>query len=108
MALHLQFRPHAGNKEPIQRSETASRRKLIAEGGLTESLTYLGWRINSRTLEISLPKEKAIAWTKAIKIMLQNCKRHKYKELATLVGRINHVAYIIPQARAFAKLNKKH
>ena len=107
MALHLQFRPHAGENEPIERPETASRRKLIAEGGLTELMIFLGWQINSRTLEISLPEEKAKAWTKAIQNLIGTSKRHKYKELATLVGRINHVAYIIPQARHFINRIRK-
>ncbi|KAL7504543.1 hypothetical protein ACHAXN_002172, partial [Cyclotella atomus] len=55
MALHLQFRPHSGKLEPIKRPQTASVRKLQAEGGLAETITYLGWLINTRSLTISLP-----------------------------------------------------
>ncbi len=101
MALHLQFRPHGGDKEPIQRPEAASRRKLLGEGGLSETLIMLGWKINSRTLEISLPEDKAKAWSKSIKTICNHRTRYQYNELATLVGRLNHVAFIIPQARHF-------
>jgi hypothetical protein len=46
-------------------------------------MTFLGWQMNSRTLELSLPEEKSMAWTKAIQNMINTPKRHKeYKELA--------------------------
>ena len=48
-----------------------------------------------------------MAWTKAIQSMIETRKCNKYKELATLVGRINHVAYIIPQARHFINRIRK-
>ena len=101
MALHLQFRPHGGNKEPIKRPEAASERKLQAEGGLTEVITFLGWTINTRDFTICLPVEKAKAWSKAIKSHIESKSKITHQTLATLVGRINHVAYIIPQARHF-------
>eukprot|EP00956_Cyclotella_meneghiniana_P032130 scaffold86951_cov48-Cyclotella_meneghiniana.AAC.2 len=101
MALHLQFRPHSGDLEPIKRPEAASKRKLQAEGGLVETLTFLGWTINSRAFTIALPAEKAKAWSRSIKSLLESSNKVTHQTMATLVGRINHVAFIIPQARHF-------
>ena len=61
MALHLICRPNSEEKEPILRPKIASKRKLAAEGGLEEKIIYLGWHINTRSFEISLPAEKAKA-----------------------------------------------
>jgi hypothetical protein len=101
MALHLQFRPHAGYAEPIRRPETASTRKLLGEGGMAETIIFLGWQINTRSLQISLPEEKAKAWSSSMENIIKSNKPITYQTLATLVGRINHIAFIIPQARHF-------
>ena len=58
MALHLQFRPHAGGREPLTRSEMTSLVKLEAETVLSKILIFIGWKINTRTLEIKLPFDK--------------------------------------------------
>ncbi len=100
MALHLLCRPNAGKEEPILRSEIASIRKLLAEGALAEIYTFLGWLINTRAFIIALPKEKWTQWLKSI-VELLNKKEAHYEELATLVGRLDHVCYIIPAARHF-------
>ena len=101
MALHLQFRPHAGTSEPIERPETASKRKLEAEGGLAEVITYLGWTINTRTFKINLPGDKAKAWSDAIEQLITRKTPVQHSEMMTTVGRINHIGFIIPQARHF-------
>ena len=100
MALDLTFRPNKGDKEPVPRPEVASVKKLLAEGTLKEVIVFLGWLINTRLFQISLPKDKAAAWIKSI-VEILNKKSAGYKELATLVGRLNHVCYIIPAARHF-------
>eukprot|EP00956_Cyclotella_meneghiniana_P041032 scaffold212472_cov70-Cyclotella_meneghiniana.AAC.2 len=107
MALHLQFRPHKGSEEPIKRPEAASERKLQAEGGLTEIITFLGWSINTRRFTIALPIEKAKAWSRAIESAIHSNAKLTHQTLATLVGRVNHVAYIIPQARHFINRIRK-
>ncbi|KAL7525801.1 hypothetical protein ACHAXR_002849, partial [Thalassiosira sp. AJA248-18] len=53
MALFLIFRPLAHLLEPIKRPDPASIRKMIAEGGLKELITFLGWLINTRAFEIA-------------------------------------------------------
>ena len=36
---------------------------LIAEGGLMETKMILGWLFNFRTLTVTLPEHKYIAWS---------------------------------------------
>ncbi|KAI2494737.1 hypothetical protein MHU86_19774 [Fragilaria crotonensis] len=56
LAMHLTSRPHAGDEhEPIPRRPILSIPKLIAEGRPEEVQIVLGWRINTRLLEISYP-----------------------------------------------------
>lgn len=100
MALDLTFRPNKGDEEPLPRPEVASVKKLFAEGTLKEVIVFLGWLINTRLFQISLPIDKAAAWIKSI-VEILNKRSAGFKELATLVGRLNHVCYIIPAARHF-------
>ena len=74
--------------------------KLIAEGRPEEIQIVLGWRLNTRLLEISLPDDKYLAWSAEVQNLRAdgNCRA---KELETLVGRLNHTAYIIPNSRHF-------
>jgi len=100
MALFLIFRPLAGLFEPIKRPDPASIRKMMAEGGLKETIIFLGWKINTRALSIALPTEKWIAWSAEIKA-LRKKKKASYQELASIIGKLNHVCFIIPDARHF-------
>lgn len=99
MANHLVFRPVAPD-EPITRPDAQCIRKLNAEGTLRELITFLGWYINSRAFTICLPKEKASAWTASIHTLL-NGVSVCHEDASTLIGRLNHVAFIIPSARHF-------
>ena len=56
MALFLIFRPLVGIFEPTKRPDPASIRKMLAEGGLNETITFLGWQINTRSLTVALPQ----------------------------------------------------
>ncbi len=58
MALFLIFRLLPGMLEPIKRPDPASIQKMMAEEGLKEEITFLGWNINARALTIALPTEK--------------------------------------------------
>jgi hypothetical protein len=100
MSLFITFRPHMGDKEPVPRSQVASVRKLLAEGTLREVITFLGWLINTREFKICLPTEKASGWIHTIASLL-NKDIATFKELETLVGRLDHVCFIIPSARHF-------
>ena len=101
MALHLLFWPHAGAEEPIERPNAASIRKLKAKVQMAEVITFLRWTINTRALTISLPTEKAWAWSKSINSLIKSTAKIQHSTLATLTGRLNHVGNIIPQACHF-------
>ena len=100
MALHLVCRPNSGPDEPILCPKIASKRKLAAKGGLQELIIYLGWAINTRAFTIGLPPDKVTAWTASIVSMLKK-EFSSYKDLATLVRRLEHVCNDLPSARHF-------
>ncbi|KAI2498100.1 hypothetical protein MHU86_16410 [Fragilaria crotonensis] len=99
--MHVTSRPHAGDEEePVPRRPILSQPKLIAEGRPEEVQTVLGWRLDTRRLEIALPKDKYVAWLGDIK-KIRGISGCTHAELETLVGRLNHTAYILPNARHF-------
>ena len=100
MAICLIFRPLAEGLEPIQRPDPASIRKMMAEGGLAEVITYLGWLIDTRRFIIALPLDKWTAWSAQIRdIKSKGAVSHH--ELSSLIGRLNHACFVIPDARHF-------
>ena len=101
MALHLLFRPLHPTREPLPRPDAASIRKLLAEGGLEERITFLGWLINTRLLTIALTPEKATAWKTEVETMIAHRKAVKLRDIQRLLGRLNHVCFIIPNAKHF-------
>jgi hypothetical protein len=60
----------------------------------------LGWIINTSTFRISLEKTKYIAWSEDIDEVLKASKV-KAKTIERLVGKLNHVGFIIPLGRYF-------
>ena len=101
LAMHVTSCPHAGDaNEPVPRRPILSLPKLIAEGRPEEVQVVLGWRLNTRLLEISLPDNKYKAWTGDIHHLIR-AGRCGAKGLETLVGRLNHASYIMPNARHF-------
>ena len=87
-------------REPLPRDDLASRKKLTAEGGLAEQMTLLGWFVDTRRMLVSLPDDKFVAWTRSIDERL-TAGSATAKDLATMIGRLNHVGYVIPLARHF-------
>ena len=101
LAMHVTSRPHAGaGEEPVPRRPILSLPKLIAEGRPEEVQTVLGWTINTRRLEVSLPSDKYYAWLSDLRSIRQ-AGRCSHAALETLVGRLNHAAYVLPTARHF-------
>ena len=101
LAIHVRSRPHAGvEKEPILRRPLLSLPKLIAEGSPAEIQTVLGWKIDTRRLEISLPDDKFTVWSADLaRISTQgNCH---FDELDELAGRLNHFSFVLPMSRHF-------
>jgi hypothetical protein len=101
LAMHITSRPHAGDRnEPIPRRPILSQPKLIAEGSPAEVQVVLGWRVDTRRLRVSLPKDKFEAWTADIR-KARSSGRVERKDLEQLIGRLNHASYVMPIARHF-------
>jgi hypothetical protein len=100
LAIHVTSRPHMGADEPVNRREIVSAPKLEAEGGPAEEQVVLGWILQTRTLLIILPSDKFGAWSSDLRIIVAN-GAGTYGDLESTLGRLNHVAYIIPLARHF-------
>jgi hypothetical protein len=101
LAIHATSRPHAGDDiEPVPRRPLLSDEKLIAEGAPAEIQVVLGWKLDCRRLLAALPTDKFDAWTIDINSVIsrRTCSR---ADLETIVGRPNHVSFIIPLARHF-------
>jgi hypothetical protein len=99
LAVHILARPLLP-QEPIPREAMAALLKLLAEAGMQETKTMLGWFLNFRTLVISLPDNKAIAWSNEIKEMLEEGKT-KAKRLERNIGRFVNVGMILPYVHHF-------
>ena len=65
LAIHVVGRP-LFPLEIIPRKDLISEEKLAAEAGQSEIKRNLGWNINTRSLVIALPDNKAKAWTTTI------------------------------------------
>jgi hypothetical protein len=99
LAIHTICRPISPD-EPIKRDDCLSLSKLSEEGTLAESATVLGWRINTRSLTISIPPDKYNSWRMDIEKILTK-KKASHEEIETLIGRLNHASNILPIARYF-------
>ena len=99
LMCYLFFRP-VHPLEPIERSDIIGTIKLIAEGGLSEVKTFLGWIIDTRSMRVLLPKLKAMKWIDEIDQVI-NSNKVKAKTLERLIGKLNHAAFVIPFSRYF-------
>ena len=72
LAIHTVGRPIHGD-EPLPRDDLMALKKLLAEGGLEETKTLLGWFLNTRWLLITLPDAKFHAWKNSILKILEPC-----------------------------------
>ena len=89
-AIHTVARPEDPN-EPIPRQEMAGRAKFLAEAG-SEELKMI--------LTINLPENKFIAWSSALKKLIDKGKAQA-KELEKNIRRMIHVAQILPEIYHF-------
>ena len=69
LAIEVAACPNDVN-EPIPRKKMVAEDKLKAEGRLSETKTILGWLFNFRTLTVSLPEHKYIAWLNDLRQMI--------------------------------------
>ncbi len=85
--------------EPLPCDDIEARPKLIAEAGLTEIKTFLGWLIDFCRMTIALPDNKFHAYSIAISGMLKRgCTSNR--ELETNIGWV-HLGQIIPTVHHF-------
>ena len=102
LAVFAMFRPNSPT-EPLPRDDPACIRKLKGEGAPDETKTVLGWIIDTRLFRIFLSHDKAKQWRIDLRAILKR-ERVNAKTMETVIGRLNHAAYLIPQSRYF--LNK--
>jgi hypothetical protein len=103
LALHLVGRP-VDDKAPesFPRDDLLAVSKFLAEAKASERKTILGWGVNTRSFKISLPTDKRRAWVgKLRKLANLPGRRANAKELETMIGRLNHAAYVVPNSRPF-------
>ena len=101
LAFEIASRPLVAHGETLPRDDNMSLGKLFAEGTPSEVETVLGWSLNTRHLEISLPYDKLQLWLRDIdKVLIPN-KSASGKQLEQLVGRLNHAAGALPITRHF-------
>eukprot|EP00984_Skeletonema_dohrnii_P002798 scaffold958_cov128-Skeletonema_dohrnii-CCMP3373.AAC.16 len=102
ITLHQICRPRAHH-----RSHIASIRKFLAEGGLAEIHTFLGWLINTRFFTIALPGKYDLTGSNQSSNSFIRNRPHLMSSppylllLSTLVGCPKRACYIIPSARHF-------
>jgi hypothetical protein len=69
--------------------------KLIAEGPPAEEQVVLGWTLDTHLIQVKLPKDKYDAWSIELCTLRTN-KVITYKGADSLVGKLNHAAFLIP------------
>jgi hypothetical protein len=99
LAIRTLARP-LSEQDILPRKYIISLKKLHAEGRLEETKIILGWMINTRLLQISLPDHKFLAWSEDIDSLI-SAGKCSYQLLETLLGRLNHVACIFMPMRHF-------
>jgi hypothetical protein len=98
--MHCTSRPHAGLEEPIKRRDIMSGSKFVAKGAPAEEQIVLGWMIDTHLIRLRLPPDKYEAWTRDLQALQVN-RVITYKGADSLVGKLNHTAFLIPLARHF-------
>ena len=92
----------------------ASEDKFIAEAGATETKMILGLLVDFRQLMVNLPLNKFVAWTNELQQII-DLKKAEAKQLEENIGRMIHVAQVLPeiyhflnQLRCLFERAKKH
>jgi hypothetical protein len=100
LAIWVSNRPHAGDDEPVPRHKNVFVDKYVAEGTPAEDQIVLGWVLDTRLLFVILPADKLVAWVADIHQLVE-AGRSSLGDLHSLIGRLNHAAYVIPLSRHF-------
>jgi len=108
LVVYATNRPHAGDaNEPIPRRNLLGDEKLAAEGTFSDKQIILGWMFNFHSLEISLPPDKLLVWTEDLRPIIDN-GFVEIHALESLLGRLNHAAYLLPLGRHFLTRARDH
>lgn len=99
LAIHTLCRPLDPN-EHIYREDCLSLEKLLEEGVMSECLTILGWKINTRLLTLALPNKKFSTWNQDLYQVISS-KKVSLQKLETIIGRLNHAPTACPIMRYF-------
>lgn len=83
--------------EAVVREDFMCMHKMETEGGLKEDYAVLGWKIDTRKLTDTLPENICLAWSAQIEKIFKVGKV-KVDDLESLIGSLNHTAYVIPLA----------
>ena len=67
---------------------------------MEEQKILLGWKLDTRSLAVSLPFDKFKAWGDGIMRMMEKGKT-SFSELETLIGRLGHVSVVIQHSKHF-------
>jgi hypothetical protein len=100
LAVSLANRPHGGDGEPIVRRAILLAEKLEAEGTPAEEHIVLGWELDTHILMIRLLFDKFVAWVEDLTTHIQAVNL-TFQQLETLVGRLNHAAFVFRLSRHF-------
>lgn len=94
--------------EQVIRDPLLNIKKLQGEGAPSETKIILGWKFCLRSLTMSLPTDKYLAYKQDLQQVMQT-KKCTNKELEQLIGRLSFTAQAIPIARNFlGRLRAKH
>ncbi len=86
--------------EPLPHDDIKAQQKLIAEAGLTEIKTFLGWLLDYYRMTIAFPDNKFHAYSIAISEMMKRGWTSK-GELETNIGQWVHLGQIVPTVHHF-------
>ena len=100
LAVHTIYRP-VDVMEHTARDDALSLRKIAGNGTPSEQKVVLGWLICTRLFRVFLPQEKAIFWSSEIQNLLDCNKRIQAKTIERIIGKLNHLGFIIPHSRYF-------
>ena len=99
MVLSLFGRPNDA-QESLPRDSLLSVKKFLTEARSLEIKIVLGWLIDARRFLISLPWDKFTTWIISLQVMKSDLRVFR-ESLRTMLGRLNHTAYVVPLVRHF-------
>ena len=106
LILHCLFRPSSPD-EAVDRPPILGRAKLLAEGTLKESQRILGWVVNTNSMRVFLPDDKAQLITMLLDDFIKIANEgtplsgKQRKQLESLNGKLLDVAIICWEGRFF-------